>query len=84
VRYYYASTEDAVFNTTKMIKNVSEHMEVCTDMFYQFYNHTVENYEQFASGGDYGLAFMQNLLANIININTIYQSIQLDTTETFN
>lgn len=73
VRLHYASTDDAIFNITSEIKNISSHLSVCTDAIFLLYNYTYTNIIECPSGSDYGMAFMQNILGNIININTIYQ-----------
>jgi hypothetical protein len=73
IRFHYASTDDFIFNMTGAIKNISSHLMDCTDAGYQLFDFTTSQLANCASPTDYGMAFMQNLLANVININTIYQ-----------
>lgn len=33
IRYHYGDTDDIVFNTTRLIYNISNHLTVCTNVF---------------------------------------------------
>jgi hypothetical protein len=72
IRYYYGDSEDNFFNTTQMISNLSNHLMFCNDAAYNWYKYGLAEKELFPTGSEYFLAWFQNLLANILNINYIY------------
>lgn len=72
IKYHYGSMDDNIFNTTKLISNISQHFQVCTsfvDGMYDFYASQASDYSSITN---YFISFFQNLLANVLNINTIY------------
>jgi hypothetical protein len=72
IRYYYGDTHDNFFNTTELISNLSNHLMVCNDAALNWYKYGLAEKVIFPTSSDYFLAFFQNLLANILNINYIY------------
>ncbi len=55
---------------------------VCNDAALNWYKYGLAEKVIFPTSSDYFLAFFQNLLANILNINYIYQKLLTDTTTT--
>jgi len=69
-------TKTQIESVTHLITNTSNHLWVCNDMLRNFYSYNDEKIQLF--GGDltdYFTGFFQNLLANVISINSIYQSV---------
>jgi hypothetical protein len=57
IRYYYGDTDDIIFNTTKLVLNITKHLAVCTDMADGFYQFAQSQMTQFASVANYFLSF---------------------------
>jgi len=62
--------------TTRLIQNITNHLWVCNGFLMNVYKWGNYKYLQFNSGfTDLATAFFQNLLAKVISINNIYNSI---------
>lgn len=84
IAYHYADTDDAVFNTTHLIGRIGDHSLVCTSFvqgFYYFYYNQKDSYRDAAA---FFISFFQNILANVLNINTIYQAMEAAISKTGN
>jgi len=64
--------EENVYNISQQVANMSRTLVICTGAAEQLYNNTLDQMAQFESISNYLLAFLQNLLANVLNINSIY------------
>ena len=68
----YGSFEDNVYNTTKLMKNISNTLWVCTDMLENLMIVKGKEYEQFEDFSTFIASFFQNLLGNVISLNNLY------------
>ena len=84
IAYYYADTDDAVFNTTHIIGKIGEHSLLCTAFFQGFYNFYYDQKDSYRDTAAFFISFFQNLLANVLNINTIYQAMEAAISKTGN
>ena len=75
MRYKYGSFNDNLFNSTLLLKNISNTAWVCTDAFENYMIYLYAKLSTFKDPTSYFMAFFQNLLANIINLNNIYKVI---------
>ncbi len=82
IKYYYGAFDDILFNTTKLISNMTYDLMLCTDVLQDTRNYIVGQVAQFTTPSAYGLAAFQHVVANIINLSMIYQNILVDTTNT--
>ena len=67
-----------------MISNMTNKLLICTEMVEDIKDYGIDQSFIFASAANYGLSFFQNMLANVVNINYIYNSIVLAETKTQN
>ena len=72
VRFYYASMEEEIYNISQQVTNMSNILAICTNSAQGLHDSTEAQIGQFSSISNYLLAFLQNLLANVLNINSIY------------
>jgi hypothetical protein len=84
IRFHYGDTVDNIFNMTELVANVSNHMTVCTSSLENLYFYYQNKKLLFATLTDYFLAFFQNLLANVLNIYSVYGQLKTDSTTTPN
>lgn len=75
IKYHYGDTDDNIFNTTGLINNITGKLLSCAYMTEGLYVYAKQQMVIFASITNFGLSFFQNLLANVVNINYIYESI---------
>lgn len=79
IKYHYGSTHDQFYNTTKLFKNMTKHAAVCVSAIEGIFDYVQYQSEAYANPSNYMMAFFQNILANVMQINYIYQDIQKDT-----
>lgn len=42
IRYHYGNLNDNMFNTTKLIRNMTQHLDICTRMVEDMVNYGIE------------------------------------------
>lgn len=84
IKTHYGDFDDILFNTTGLISNFSQSMMICTDATADIFVYLEKQFDQFDNVALYGMALFQHIVANIMNFNSIYQSMLTDTTITFN
>jgi len=78
IRYEYGDTRDNILNTTLLVRNASNHMMVCMDALENFLVVAGNKGSRFITFTNWITSFFQNLLANIINLNNVYNIIKND------
>lgn len=84
IAYLYSDTDDAVFNTTRVIGRLAQKTKTCLSFFQGFYYFYYDQADAYEDAAAFFISFFQNILANVLNINTIYQAMQADLTKTKN
>jgi hypothetical protein len=85
IKMYYGSFDDMLFNTTQLIANMSMDLMICTSMAEDIWGYIWAQFDQFGGSlASYGLAAFQHVVANMISLSMIYQSVLADTTVTMN
>lgn len=77
-RYKYGSYNDNIFNTTVAIRNMSNTLWFCIDSIENYSIYVQTKLASFGDPTNILTAFIQNLLANIINMNNIYKAVVND------
>ena len=71
VKMRYGNGEQNTYNSTKFLQNTTNTLYTCTDATENLYHFFLWKKEQFPSLNDYGLGFLQNLVANGLRLNAI-------------
>ena len=75
------TSEDYFFNMTYDISNsFADAVGECYDTGYGFYVWGLNTYSKFNSAEEWGQAFLQNIVGNIITFNNMYNSINASLT----
>jgi hypothetical protein len=75
IRLDYADHRDYMFNSTYLMRNVSNMAWTCVDAGENFYYFAKARNAEFTGFTDLMLGFFQNMLGNVIAFNTIYKNI---------
>ena len=71
VKLRYGTWSENMFNSTLFVQNTTRSLEVCTDATENLYYYLLWKKSQFPTFNDLALGFLQNLLANVIRLNSI-------------
>jgi len=71
IKLSYGNGEQNTFNSTLFTQNTTDVLHICTDVTENIYYFILWKQEQFPSWSDFGLGFLQNLLANVLRMNYI-------------
>lgn len=71
VKLRFGNGDENVFNTTMWLQNTTNMLSTCTDATQNIYYFVMWKKTQFPTWLDFGLGFLQNLLANVMRLNTV-------------
>lgn len=67
----FGNGDENIFNSTIWLQNTTNMLFTCTDATENLYHFVLYKKTQFPNWADFGLGFLQNLLANVMRLNTI-------------
>lgn len=71
IKLRYGNGEENTLNTTLFMQNTADMLSICTDVVENLKYFSLYKMDQFGTMGNFGLGFMQNLLANAIRLKQI-------------
>ena len=76
IKLQYADFGESTFNSTLFAQNTTDMLYICTDSAENLYYYYEWKQEQFPTMNDFFLGFLQNLLSNVVRLQSIQEKMQ--------